>query len=548
MPRLASAAALAAALAFAAPAAPALADGLPDIWHGSAACGKGDGTIDFQFSRRDDGNYDATLDLLFERAMHGASYEYVYLGEKTATGYNFVVPRGGIRSMSTPQLGEFAVEMTADDSMKISFDGAVCSSARLAPASATPGRYTPTATAPAGRGAYQAATTPRERCEAIVAWTDRLAREFPDLESYKTDADKMYPKLALLWGDDDFVPLFGQPFDMIPVEERYRLGVEFRKQCRREEFVRKRYSVYEGIIDRAFSPEDMKNFGFRALIATIRDQRELRNQLRAASTGAPLTLDAAERLERAAQRGATLLWPSELAGLEETVAALARDNAGTQIAAALAAIEAAVEPLQGLSDIRKLRAAPELAQLDEAARQAAATQLDAAETRFAEAILAPLRAEAEAAPESIAGAAAIQRLIDTRLPAPVAAVAAGAAAKAAFAALVAERVEAYLDARLGELDALPASLAGIEAGALWRAGTASDLAPFGDAAGARAAAAYAEKRAAQLRDALPEFEAGVAGLKSQQEADALLARYFTEAADRAQPIYLEYAFAAAIGG
>lgn len=65
---------------------------------------------------------------------------------------------------------------------------------------------------PEGGGRFDQSLTSSVRCRAILEWMESLTREF-DRALFRVGSLEAVRAFALLYADDDFVPLFGRPFD-----------------------------------------------------------------------------------------------------------------------------------------------------------------------------------------------------------------------------------------------------------------------------------------------------------------------------------------------
>src|SRR5262245_27401427 len=59
-----------------------------------------------------------------------------------------------------------------------------------------------------------------DQCPAIAKWSERFRREYPDLDVMKALADQVSDRAVNLFSDEDFVPVFGKPFDAMSQAER----------------------------------------------------------------------------------------------------------------------------------------------------------------------------------------------------------------------------------------------------------------------------------------------------------------------------------------
>jgi hypothetical protein len=67
---------------------------------------------------------------------------------------------------------------------------------------------------------FAQARTPDEQCLVLGKWLSKFKREYPDVDVMRSLVDQLYVRAANLFGDDDFVPVFGKSFDQFSEEDR----------------------------------------------------------------------------------------------------------------------------------------------------------------------------------------------------------------------------------------------------------------------------------------------------------------------------------------
>ena len=66
------------------------------------------------------------------------------------------------------------------------------------------------------------------RCEALLQWAGHISREYPNLDMWHTAMSRLFAKGALLFADDDFIPVFGFPYDLPTAVDLSSLGTATR--------------------------------------------------------------------------------------------------------------------------------------------------------------------------------------------------------------------------------------------------------------------------------------------------------------------------------
>jgi peptidoglycan hydrolase-like protein with peptidoglycan-binding domain len=523
---------------------------LPPIWHGPAVCENEyrrsePAEIDFIFSRRSDGNYDGRILIYYAPALSNGTRDFFFIGEDVQGGIRFV-PAG--RQPLGARPGEFTMTPAADGrSAQLSFSGGSCKSAIVQSPQASAERYITTVDAPANGGSYFSAPNARQRCEAIIAWASRVDKEFPELREKSWNSGSAYPKLAMLMGDDDFIPTFGRSFDNYSPDERWELARSIKKECRADPFVKAAFGEFDILFDRAFNSSDLGSFGFMAILDALRDQREVRNNVLIAmasadqSTGVEATMKARSAISTAGD----LLWPSEKERMNGVLTAALNKQSLGAAQASLGALAMVTDPTEGILAVAEARKGSFMAGLAESDRTSYLAQLDAAEGRYVDTLMAPIVAKANAVSNDLAGATALQAILDNDLK-PIAA--ASKPAQDAVAAKLRDKrdglIRDFVDAKIAEMKALPGTLTGLESAVSLHTSALAAVEPLKHVdSKAKLTAAYADHRLEQLSAALLEYQSAIAKIADRPGREALLARYFIDKDELRQPVYLDYLFA-----
>jgi hypothetical protein len=162
-----------------------------------------------------------------------------------------------------------------------------------------------------------------ERRMVIVRWFSRLKKEYPDLDLRHTVLDKVYPKVVNLFGDPDFVPVFGRPFDSLPADECKFVTELFRRLFRGREH-NDLLDGFDSFLSRPFSlPQG--SFSFADVAPQVAYRRGIHKkwqqaieQLNTLSSGSA-NFDKTAQLKTAGEGAFADLWPSQLKEFLETV-------------------------------------------------------------------------------------------------------------------------------------------------------------------------------------------------------------------------------------
>ncbi len=531
-------------------------------WYGELTCQvrRRDTSAETEFTirTREDGVLGMIMTTATEASMGSGTSEVSYVGEATNGGYRFVVEK----MIRAPIYGN-----NRNTNQEILFDPAT---GRMTPPEGCAPfvarrqqqpdpRLIITAAAPANGGSYFAASAGRNRCEVLIAWADRANTEFPGRNFYRQNKPGDDWILIKLFADDDFVPVFGQAYDTMPLEARMAVAQDARK-CRQDPFTRNRMETYFAAADRVMSgnPErQLTSNGYSSTIFAIRQIRAIRNELRALANGTAQvlpgesfaqTVNRMKGIRARAGKDSGRLWPSETgaigAGIDQFLDGLATQEAA-RFLKALASTTEAEKGLSAIATHEKKRTSDTYfaRYLSSANSKSLTDQVGALKQKIANARAAPILAKAAKAQQGIAGALELNGLIKdlqkiTALPRAERDKLATQLSKARDT-----RIETYVTSAQAKITDLPATLAGLSAEKEWLADFDRETARLADHPKIKSArSAVIAAREDRLEAALPEFEEKLAAISSGKDADALLESYLSLKGDSALPIALEYQF------
>jgi TPR repeat protein len=345
-----------------------------------------------------------------------------------------------------------------------------------------------------------------DKCELLLTWLQRLREEAEGPANRATFLDMR--RAAALYRDEDFVQLFGLPFDQATVKWRTDLHEEVIARCegvarpsrglvsqfRRPvtEFAA-RFNEYRAVLDGPFlgqagllSPD--------AVSRTIGAARQSRSWMESAISAlvsvpaAPASFRDLDARAADAQRQLAVLWPSEQRHFRDVVEQRRREVAVSITDSWLTEIESASA---GLDSVRLLIARQD--QNSEALRVLPAAEADRVQNRLngkVDSLLAPL-----------------------------------------------------VDARVAELAAMPVSLAGAAPSLAWKTSFERDFAGVQRPAVVAARSQYATVRQRLFAAGLPEWQTTVGLTPLEPEAIQLQARRLGElfeSDERGSAAYREY--------
>jgi hypothetical protein len=166
------------------------------------------------------------------------------------------------------------------------------------------------------------AKTDDERRDAIVRWFRRLKQEYPDLDLHHSIlGPELYQKLLNLFGDDDFVPVFGKPFEALTADDRNYVKQLFRRLFSGPE-KRELLDGFGDFLDRPFVLPN-GSFSYNDVVPQLAFRRTIRKQWRETmdrmKTLSPTSADYDELLSMKKKGTEPFrdLWPSEFKQFQE---------------------------------------------------------------------------------------------------------------------------------------------------------------------------------------------------------------------------------------
>lgn len=540
------------------PAVMAATEVLAGEWEGIAACGKQYPVL-LTLQEPAGTRINGEISYFPENAVNGGAFTQKLVGEyDTQTQQARLViaeqPRliGGPRSFAP---GEFVLTSGSEaGSWTASYAGGSCSAMSLSAVTKDSLSRRPTATASDG-GAYFSARDTRARCEAASAWLARFEVEYPKIANANTSTDQLYPRMALLFADDDFVPIFGQPFDVIEHDQRLKAANDINNQCARDPLFRTGLELFS-TVSRALRQDPnrpLTSFGIPAVFHSIRDTRVLRHEYAGAvaeiSNETPLDHAAAKLkpILSTLQSRPDIVWPSEDSDMTGEIAGILGNLAWRDA-------EIEFETLSKLTEVSKQLPAMTTAAkggtpyhefLSENQISALRSTYVLAQNEVIAPILKPDMSEINELPDKLGS---FPRLDDLE-----------ASAEATLALVLAEVAEPYqtaieakrsaifenlVSASWAKFEAQPTTKNGLAQGAVWLNKFERDFAEFSGRPLYRATLdRFSSRRNQMLAEVVLEFEREALATKGNGQTEMLpeiMASFLSSKIDRGLPASLEY--------
>ena len=186
-------------------------------------------------------------------------------------------------------------------------------------------------------------------------WLSKFTREYADLDLQRTLADRLRDSAVNLFGDDDFVPVFGKRFEQLSEEELAgpRRAIQV---CSQQGDSRDDRMMYGVVLVRPFSPGRNRD-DVAAMVEYRRTLRQLRPKLLAelqALAPSAASLERASAIRDTELPTYEVLWPSEYRELKAAVDATFPKAASPSL---LAWVDSVVNGASGLEGLNAITAA-----------------------------------------------------------------------------------------------------------------------------------------------------------------------------------------------
>ncbi|MFZ7090364.1 hypothetical protein [Primorskyibacter sp. 2E233] len=538
--------------------AAAAGDGLAGTWEGVTICRDGKRTLSLTLDNRIGDQMTGMLNVAGPTAINEGVPRLSVVARRASDNEAWQAVVASIVSGGVARTGprEFTFDQgDGKEALHFAYKGGSCSETDLQRVTeVTPSRV-PTVKA-AGSGLYFSNASRQQRCEAVVNWLAKAGTEYPEMSIRTDPLGTVFPRMVMLFADDDFVPLFGAPYDVMPVADRIKLAQDISQTCGSDPFYRNKL-VGLSVANRGLRgslDKPLTSFGAPAIIHAIRGTRVIRHQTEGliGEMMAVPTLEAAavldQRLKAVLSDNAAALWPSERGQVQqvatERLDVLAHHEAEADFARidALPDLDAKLDALAAIATART--AYQPYLQADH--RAGVRDRAESQQAQILSPLLEPELLAIEGLNDSSASLDALEQraeVISSRLTDVAQHIA------DPFLRRVDTKRQAILDAVLAgmlhELESFEADLHGLDGSASWFRDFKSVFAPYKDRIAYREAIDQFEaKRERQLTGALVQFDkdaARAAKADGDIGIDAVTRRYLSLSGDDGFPVWLEYA-------
>jgi hypothetical protein len=540
---------------------PSQAATLMGAWQGRLACGRateGDDAF-LNFSNAGGGRIAATITSFGPRHLESGPQAIALIGEwdERQSSFRFAPERQRLG----PSLRLNGVRGTLTGSgLELTFEGSNCQVLRAKRPSSD--RQRPTRVARPTDGTVFRGSSLRARCEALGSWPERLRREYPGVEFDRTT--NAGPRIALAFGDDAFVPVFGAPFDKLSDGDKTIISRQLVQECRRDPLLAQELRDMLGLF-RGLSPVPLTSFGRTSLTYIVETQREVRHELsrftgqveeiqqgRGRSVDANLSI--IQRSRALVEANKSVLWPSEVREAEQKIAAAEAqlfDHAATNELAKLRSDPDVNARLRSLAEVSTGKAAW-FTRSSATFRTRAKAEITREHDDLSRELIAPLERAMANAEKNLAESRRIDKeFASLRLIVPHLSDAVRKSLLDAMQSWLAEMLSMEVRPYLQRLEITAKGSQGLRAASEQRRAFEATFSPYRSfPIVSTALLAFEADRRTRLREGVANFAREVSesrdqGRASPTEIKTLANRYLTDPEDWRRPIALAYRLAAA---
>ena len=537
------------------------------LWYGNLSCSLRRKThemeLEIVLKQPRDGVFELQLTANNANSMSSGTSEVWYVGEPAASTQGEIrfVPVKTVRgALSGMKLGPFTFDTVNGSGV---FDEQGCKPLKLVIQEGSSERMSPSIAHQGVEGKYWIASTTRDRCEVLIEWADRVNKEYPGRDFYRQNKQGDDWRKIKLFGDDDFIPVFGMPFDQLALDKRKGINNFAGRACRKDPFTQSRMTTYTSVADRVMpgSPtRQLTSNGYSSTLFAIRKIRSVRNQLARISQGGASDTDTkytfAEQesrllaLKRIVADQAGVLWPSESQSVDSKIDAHLAALARQQVKKLLDEIVFTDDTETGLrlsftgESLEENH--PYLKYLTSSDQTTIVKKLIGHNTKFAERITDPLFDQVDQFPNTQEGLINAKSAVQNELPF-VDYINADHKREVdrRLNQRITDRLSALVNKSVSEWSTFDASRNGVKASAQWKIAFNDQFSEFSDTDVIKKAELdYHSHRSKLLEDAFVQFEQDILSTQSEKEVVILLGDYLSWEGDGELPIALEYEFTA----
>ncbi len=525
-----------------------------DTLYGSADCGPRvrQGEAELVIEGVYAGTITARLVVGDDTSLSEGTARIALVGEANSDGtYRFVLnPRARSMPGRVGQFKEF--RFNAEDGVA-TFDGGDCKSLSLSPVLPDSPRMTIQVPAPFGGGLFQQAQSNRAKCEVLINWVSRLNVEYPEIDFYRTANNAGFSRKKItIFGDHDFIPVFGQAFDRMTYAERQAINNFAGQKCSGDPFVGSRMETYRAAADRPITggseTQELTSDGYTATVLAVRRMREMRAAISAANVNVSAVDGVAQRenwdrMKAALLSEADTLWPSERKDMIEKLDLAIAETGSEEVSEKLKSVLSTSDPKQAVVAADQLLAAlgsDANFRITPALRTDARSQLTAFRAKVVETILDAAIAKLEQKPGDISAALELRETTAQSVPeladlTP--------AERQRYEKALQQAIEARLSPLVADrLLALKGSTnTDLTFDANWIAEFDTEFAVFKDFASiAEARLQFSKHREARLQALLGDFQQEIDGQADEASKQAVFDKYLNWREDSSLSVFLEY--------
>lgn len=411
---------------------------------------------------------------------------------------------------------------------------------------------------PSNGGSYFAANGTEQKCKEILKWAQRIDREYPRFDMMRTSMGKVYSKAVLLFADNNFVPVFGQPYDSIDRQALQKIWDVQWWKCSKDPFLRQSggwvwgHPVLNAL--KNYKNDNLGGFPKAPIVRHIRKVRRAHNELklpRPAIGRSDMTqINNLLRIKREISKKGNLFWPSEQASVIRKADRRIEKLAMAMAERVLRQLAKITDPDVGIRLTRNTMKYPTggfFRYIADSQKKAVRAKIDSYEERFVGRVEGRIIAKVKSVPNTIEGANMLHKIVNGKYPSINAAIFAvdnniriGAFARRD------KIIKTELSRDLKALRGYPGGFEGLVASTKWIERFSAKYRLFKIFVYVKLTRSqFAEDRSLRLLEVFKEFETALAKIKpgsraAAREAKKLMSRYVSWQGDRHLPEYFLY--------
>jgi hypothetical protein len=403
-------------------------------------------------------------------------------------------------------------------------------------------------------GGFYAKRRPQERCDVIASWLGKARAEYPETDFWRMEVGQVHQKVILLFTDDQFVPVFGKPYDQMSRADTSEISRLVGQLCKTDPLRGEAVKDF-AIVESGLTSIEWRygGFGGTAIRAVVRESRRLRNEIESElsslkeDASLQSALEALEGPQKHIRSSEPFLWPSERAAVNRKI----KEKLGSY---ALAEVNGEMKQVFALNDpVAQIKRTTEIAEgkrvytahLLEADHAALLEQISLLQSRNTDKLVGNQFALIGSLSYSLAALSRLDALeAEVR---PTIALLTSEVRNVYQGRIDSKRTDIFqtlIRDRISALDSHTADKHGLKVNSEWLATLQPDFARFAQRPEyKRAVERFEEVRRQLLSRSVAQFEAEISKLgqgASGAKIDSLLSDYISTISDTKRPISLEY--------